>query len=33
MHFGETTMPDDPEDLVANRQALEQLLAGTYWNR
>jgi aminoglycoside phosphotransferase (APT) family kinase protein len=33
MHFGETTMPDDAEDLVANRQALEQLLAGTYWTR
>jgi aminoglycoside phosphotransferase (APT) family kinase protein len=33
MHFGEATMPDDPDDLVAHRAMLEAMLAGTYWSR
>lgn len=29
-HFGEETLPDDPDDYVMHRAALEQLLDGTY---
>lgn len=30
--FGEAPMPDDVDDLVMNRDALERMLAGVYWN-
>jgi aminoglycoside phosphotransferase (APT) family kinase protein len=30
-HFGEAEMPDDLDDLVTHRAALEAMLAGTYW--
>jgi len=29
-HFGEETLPDDPDDYVMHRAALEQLMDGTY---
>ena len=29
-HFGEETLPDDPDDYVMHRSALEQLMGGTY---
>ncbi len=32
VHFGETTMPDEVDDLVMNREPLERMLAGTYWS-
>ncbi len=32
IHFGEATMPDDPDDLISHRQILEAMLAGSYWN-
>jgi aminoglycoside phosphotransferase (APT) family kinase protein len=32
VHFGETDMPDDPDDLLFNREPLERMLAGTYWS-
>lgn len=31
-HFGEIALPDDPDDLVLNREPLERMLAGTYWS-
>lgn len=31
IHFGEATMPDDVDDLIAHRATLEAMLAGTYW--
>ena len=31
VHFGEIPMPDDVDDLLMNRPALEAMLAGTYW--
>jgi aminoglycoside phosphotransferase (APT) family kinase protein len=31
VHFGEMEMPDDVDDLIRIRDALEHLLAGTYW--
>jgi aminoglycoside phosphotransferase (APT) family kinase protein len=31
IHFGEATMPDDPDDLIMHRATLESMLAGTYW--
>ncbi len=33
IHFGETEMPSDPNDLIMHRAALESLLEGTYWRR
>jgi aminoglycoside phosphotransferase (APT) family kinase protein len=32
IHFGEAEMPDDIDDLIMHRQALEAMLAGTYWS-
>ena len=32
VHFGETIMPDEVDDLVMNREPLERMLAGTYWS-
>jgi aminoglycoside phosphotransferase (APT) family kinase protein len=32
VHFGETTKPDEVDDLVMNREPLERMLAGTYWS-
>ena len=32
VHFGEIPMPDDPDDLLHNREPLERMLAGTYWS-
>jgi len=32
VHFGEVDEPDDVDDLVMNREPLERMLAGTYWN-
>ena len=32
VHFGETAMPDEVDDLVMNRDPLERMLAGTYWS-
>ncbi len=29
--FGEQPMPDDVDDVIMNRDALERMLAGTYW--
>lgn len=31
-HFGEITMPDDPDDLMHHRGALEKMADGTYWS-
>ena len=31
VHFGEAKMPDDPDDLVIHRAALEAMLEGSYW--
>jgi len=30
IHFGEGTMPVDPDDFVLHRATLEKMLAGTY---
>jgi len=30
IHFGEATMPEDPDDLILHRATLEAMLAGTY---
>ena len=32
VHFGEATMPDDPDELVSHRAMLEAMLAGSYWS-
>ncbi len=32
VHFGEMSMPDDADELIFNREPLEQMLAGTYWS-
>ena len=32
VHFGEQPMPDDPDELLFNREPLERMLAGTYWS-
>ncbi len=32
VHFGEAEMPADPDELMFNREPLEQMLAGTYWS-
>jgi hypothetical protein len=31
-HFGEGLMPEDPDDLIMHRAALEAMLDGTYWS-
>jgi aminoglycoside phosphotransferase (APT) family kinase protein len=31
--FGETTMPEDPDDMIMHRSSLEQMLEGSYWER
>jgi aminoglycoside phosphotransferase (APT) family kinase protein len=31
VHFGEQPMPEDPDDLVLHRAALERMLDGSYW--
>jgi aminoglycoside phosphotransferase (APT) family kinase protein len=33
IHFGEMPMPDDPDDLVLHRAAIEAMLDGGYWKR
>jgi aminoglycoside phosphotransferase (APT) family kinase protein len=33
IHFGEATMPEDPDDLVMHRASLEAMLAGSYCER
>jgi aminoglycoside phosphotransferase (APT) family kinase protein len=32
VHFGEATMPADPNDLVMHRSALEAMMEGRYWD-
>jgi aminoglycoside phosphotransferase (APT) family kinase protein len=32
VHFGEVDEPDDVDDLVMNREPLERMLTGSYWN-
>jgi aminoglycoside phosphotransferase (APT) family kinase protein len=32
VHFGEREMPDDVDELIMNREPLERMLAGTYWD-
>ena len=32
VHFGEAKMPDDPDDLIMHRAALEAMMEGTYWD-
>ena len=31
--FGEREMPADPDDMIMHRSTLEEMLAGTYWER
>lgn len=31
VHFGQSPMPDDVDDLIMHRTTLEQMLEGTYW--
>jgi aminoglycoside phosphotransferase (APT) family kinase protein len=31
--FGQAEQPEDPDELVMNRQALEDMMAGTYWSK
>jgi hypothetical protein len=31
VHFGEKPKPDDADELVMNADAVESMLAGTYW--
>jgi aminoglycoside phosphotransferase (APT) family kinase protein len=31
IHFGEEKKPDDVDDLLRNREPLERMLAGRYW--
>ncbi len=33
VHFGEREMPEDPDELLINREPLERLLSGTYWEQ
>jgi aminoglycoside phosphotransferase (APT) family kinase protein len=33
VHFGEATMPADPDDMITHRASLEAMLEGTYWDR
>jgi aminoglycoside phosphotransferase (APT) family kinase protein len=30
-YFAEAPVPDDPDDMMMNRDAIERMLAGTYW--
>jgi aminoglycoside phosphotransferase (APT) family kinase protein len=32
VHFGEIDAPGEPDELIMNRDALEQMLAGAYWH-
>ena len=32
VHFGEREMPDQLDEVIVNRDGLEAMLAGTYWN-
>jgi aminoglycoside phosphotransferase (APT) family kinase protein len=32
VHFGEVEQPDDVDDLLMNREPLERMLTGSYWN-
>lgn len=31
--FGEAEMPEDPDDLIMHRATLEEMVAGTYWDK
>ncbi len=31
IHFGQATMPDDPDELVMHHATLERMLSGAYW--
>lgn len=31
--FGQAEMPDDVDDMIMNRLAIEEMMAGTYWSR
>jgi hypothetical protein len=31
-HFGEVTLPQDVDDMIAHRPMLERMLAGEYWS-
>jgi aminoglycoside phosphotransferase (APT) family kinase protein len=31
-YFAEAPVPDDPDDMIMNRTAIERMLDGTYWN-
>lgn len=33
VHFGESAMPEDPDDLIYHRGTLDDMIAGTYWPR
>jgi aminoglycoside phosphotransferase (APT) family kinase protein len=33
IRFGQAEMPEDVDDMIMNRQALEEMLEGTYWDR
>src|SRR6478735_11157574 len=33
IQFGQRAMPDDVDDLIMHRRTLEEMLAGTYWDR
>jgi aminoglycoside phosphotransferase (APT) family kinase protein len=33
VHFGEREMPDELDEVIVNRDGLEAMLAGTYWNQ
>jgi aminoglycoside phosphotransferase (APT) family kinase protein len=33
VHFGEREMPDELDEVIVNRDGLEAMLAGTYWNK
>ena len=30
-YFAEMPVPDDPDEMIMNRDAIERMLAGTYW--
>ena len=32
VHFGEIERPATTDDLIMNRDAVERMLAGTYWS-
>jgi hypothetical protein len=31
VHFGEASIPDDPDDLITHRSTIERMLDGSYW--